>query len=110
VPHLSVGDGWWAEGFNGTNGWLIDGHTGTADQREVDAADANALYTLLEKQVVPSFYERDAHEVPRVWLRTVKEAIRTIMPAFTTRRMMKQYAEQLYAPAIASTARVGLGD
>jgi len=110
VPHLSVGDGWWAEGFNGTNGWLIDGHTGTADQREVDAADANALYTLLEKQVVPSFYERDAHEVPLVWLRTVKEAIRTIMPAFTTRRMMKQYAEQLYAPAIASTARVGLGD
>jgi starch phosphorylase len=68
------------------------------------------LYTLLETHVVPSFYDRDAHDVPRVWLRTVKESIRTIMPAFTTRRMMKQYAEQLYAPAIASTARVGLGD
>jgi starch phosphorylase len=110
VLHLSVGDGWWAEGFSGANGWLIEGQASGGDPGDVDAADADALYRLLEEQVVPSFYDRDAHDVPRVWLRTVKESIRTIMPAFTTRRMMKQYAEQLYAPAIASTARVGLGD
>ncbi len=110
IPHLSIGDGWWAEGFNGSNGWLIDGHAADGDYGAVDAADAEALYTLLEQQVIPSFYERDAQDVPRAWLRTVKEAIRSIMPVYTTRRMMKQYAEELYLPAIASTMRVGFGD
>jgi starch phosphorylase len=110
IPHLSIGDGWWAEGFNGMNGWLIDGHAADGDQGAMDAADADALYTLLEQQVIPSFYERDAKDVPRAWLRTVKEAIRSIMPVYTTRRMMKQYAEELYLPAIVSTMRVGLGD
>ena len=102
VPHLSIGDGWWAEGYNGSNGWLIEGHPAGDDQAAVDASDADALYTLLETQVVPAFYDRDAHDVPRVWLRTVKEAIRTIMPMFTTRRMMKQYVEQMYWPALAN--------
>ncbi len=110
IPHLSIGDGWWAEGFNGSNGWLIDGHAADGDYGAVDAADAEALYTLLEQQVIPSFYERDAQDVPRAWLRTVKEAIRSIMPVYTTRRMMKQYAEELYLPAITSTMRVGFGD
>jgi starch phosphorylase len=110
VPHLSIGDGWWAEGFSGSNGWLIDGGRSGASHDEVDDADADALYTLLEEQVVPMFYDRDAHDVPRVWLRTVKEAIRTVMPMFTTRRMMKQYVDELYVPAIAAATRVGLGD
>jgi len=110
VPHLSIGDGWWAEGFSGANGWLIEGRPAGASHDEVDDADANALYTLLEEQVVPAFYERDARDIPRAWLRTVKEAIRTIMPMYTTRRMMKQYVDELYAPAIAATTRVGLGD
>ena len=58
MPHLSIGDGWWAEGYNGANGWLIDG--GSIDDPEAqDAADADALYRLLEEQVVPTFYERD---------------------------------------------------
>ncbi len=110
VPHMSIGDGWWAEGFTGANGWLIDGHRSGDNHDEVDEADANALYTLLEEQVVPAFYDRDSRDVPRVWLRTVKEAIRTVMPMFTTRRMMKQYVDELYLPAIAATTRVGLGD
>ena len=59
VPHLSVGDGWWAEGFNGRNGWLIESQTNPDDHAATDAADAEALYRLLEEQVVPAFYERD---------------------------------------------------
>ena len=94
IPHLSVGDGWWAEGFNGANGWLIDGHASEADHGQSDAADAEALYTILEEEVVPAFYDRDARDVPKAWLRIVKEAIRSIMPEFSTRRMMKQYAER----------------
>ena len=64
VPHLSIGDGWWAEGFNGTNGWVIDGGVTSGDYDAVDAADANALYRLLEEEVVPAFYDRDAGERP----------------------------------------------
>jgi starch phosphorylase len=101
VLHLSTGDGWWAEGYTGSNGWLIDGGVAGEDAAAVDAADAEALYRLLEEEVVPTFYERDANRLPRRWLRMVKEAIRTTMPRFSARRMVKQYAEQLYAPAAA---------
>jgi starch phosphorylase len=101
VPHLSIGDGWWAEGFSGDNGWLIDGgeHQDHGDA-DADAADADALYTLLEQDVVPAFYDRDHDEVPHRWLSIVRQAIRTVAPRFTTRRMVTEYVEQMYAPAI----------
>jgi starch phosphorylase len=97
--HLSSGDGWWAEGYTGSNGWLIDGGAASDDPAVVDAADAEALYGLLENEVVPTFYERDADKMPRRWLQMVKEAIRTTMPRFGARRMVKKYAEQIYLPA-----------
>jgi len=100
VPHLSIGDGWWAEGFNGANGWLIDGGVAGDNYDAVDAADAAALYTLLEEQVVPAFYDRDRAGVPRRWLSIVKESIRSIAPRFTARRMVKEYVDRMYAPAI----------
>ena len=59
VPHLSIGDGWWAEGYNGSNGWVIDGGKDMEDPEAQDAADADALYRLLEEQVVPTYYQRD---------------------------------------------------
>jgi starch phosphorylase len=95
--HLSTGDGWWAEGYTGSNGWLIDGGVATDDPAAVDAADAEALYKLLEEEVVPAFYDRDVSKVPERWLQLVKEAIRTTMPRFSARRMVKQYAERMYA-------------
>jgi len=97
--NLSIGDGWWAEGYNGSNGWLIDGGC-TADEGAMDAADAESLYRLLEDEVVPAFYERDARDVPTRWVRLVKEAIRTVMPRFSARRMGKEYAERMYAPVL----------
>jgi len=96
--HLSVGDGWWAEGYTGSNGWLIDGAYDN-DSSLTNAAEAEALYRLLEEEIVPSFYDRDGGDISTRWLRTVKEAIRTVMPRFSTRRMMKQYAEEMYTPA-----------
>jgi starch phosphorylase len=104
VPHLSIGDGWWAEGFTGDNGWLIDPKT-TGDQDAMDAADAEALYRLLEREIVPAFYDRDAHGLPRRWLSVVRRAIISVTPRFSARRMVKQYAEDLYATA-ATTAPV----
>ncbi len=99
VPHLSIGDGWWAEGYTGDNGWLIDGQADPNHHDAADAADASALYTLLERDVVPAFYERDAHGVPTRWLRVVREAMRTNLPRFSTTRMLKEYVRRLYAPA-----------
>jgi glycogen phosphorylase len=99
VPHLSIADGWWAEGYNGTNGWVIDGGVAGENYDAVDRADANALYRLLEEEVVPAFYERDAANVPRRWLATVKESIRSVAPRFSAKRMVKEYAERMYVPA-----------
>jgi starch phosphorylase len=104
VPHLSIGDGWWAEGYTGENGWLIEGRPASDDVDAVDAADAAALYDLLETQIVPSYYDRDANGIPRRWLTFVRQAIATVAPRFSARRMVKQYVDTLYAPALRARA------
>jgi starch phosphorylase len=91
VPQLSVADGWWPEAYSGSNGWLIEGGND-------DGAQADSLYRTLEEQIVPAFYERDGRDLPMRWLRIVKEAIRTVTPRFGARRMVKQHAEEAYAP------------
>jgi starch phosphorylase len=100
TPHFSIGDGWWAEGYSGHNGWIIDNDVDASDQGAKDWADAQAMYRLLEEQLVPSFYDRDATGIPRAWLRIVKESIRTVLPAFSARRMVKDYVREMYAPAL----------
>ena len=105
VPHLSIADGWWAEGYNGRNGWTIGGQE-TGDEAAVDAADAADLYRLLETEVVPAFYDRDEDGIPRRWLAIVKEAIRSAAPRFSAKRMVKEYVERMYAPALERSAAV----
>ena len=100
TPNLSIGDGWWAEGFTGANGWLIDGQADPNDYGAQDWADAQALYTLLEQQLVPMFYDRDAAGIPRRWLQVVKQSIATVLPRFCTRRMVKEYVQGMYLPAV----------
>jgi starch phosphorylase len=100
VPHLSIGDGWWAEGYSGDNGWLIEGQPGSADHDAVDAADAESLYQLLEREIVPAFYDRDEHGIPRRWLAYVRRAMISVTPRFSARRMVKEYADVMYRPAM----------
>ncbi|MCJ7737623.1 MAG: alpha-glucan family phosphorylase [Anaerolineae bacterium] len=100
IPNLSILDGWWAEGYNGANGWAIDADCQCDNQADQDRADADALYTLLEREVVPLYYQRDTDDVPRGWVKVMKEAIRTSVPYFSTRRMVKEYAEKYYVPAM----------
>jgi starch phosphorylase len=107
TPHMSIGDGWWAEGFTGDNGWLIEGESHPNDQGAQDWADAQALYSLIEQQLVPTFYDRDARGVPLGWVRVVKESIRTVLPRFSTRRMVKEYARRVYAPAVRQMTHAG---
>jgi starch phosphorylase len=102
TPHLSIGDGWWAEGFTGSNGWLVEGKADPNDQGAQDWADARALYTTIEEQLVPTFYKRTPAGIPRAWLNIVRESIRTILPRFSARRMVKEYVREMYAPAVAA--------
>ncbi len=99
VPNLSVLDGWWAEGYNGFNGWAIGNAGQLDDPHAQDRADAESLYQLIEEEVAPLYYQRDSDNIPRGWIQVVKEAMRTAAPAFCTRRMVKEYTEQLYVPA-----------
>jgi starch phosphorylase len=103
--NLSVLDGWWIEGYqdNPDTGWAID-PSDLMDSRG-DQADADAIYTLLEKQVVPLYYERDDHNLPREWIRRSKEAIRTLAPRFSSQRMVIDYITRLYVPASEGGAR-----
>ncbi|HVH68305.1 MAG TPA: alpha-glucan family phosphorylase [Gemmatimonadales bacterium] len=92
VPQLSTLDGWWAEGYDGSNGWAIrDGD---------DAAQAEQLYQLLETEVVPRFYDRDAQGIPRGWLEQMKRALRAAGARFTAQRMMRQYVSEYYLPVM----------
>jgi starch phosphorylase len=100
TPHMSIGDGWWAEGFTGDNGWLIEGRADPNDYGAQDWADAQAMYALLEERLVPAFYDRDHKGIPRRWLQVVKQSIRTVLPRFSTRRMVKEYVKQVYLPSI----------
>jgi starch phosphorylase len=94
--NLSVLDGWWPEGFDGANGWAIGGAEQHDDSDVQDAVDAERLYTLLEQEVVPLYYDRSADDLPSEWLGKVKHSIRSLAPQFSMRRMLKAYIEHMY--------------
>ncbi|BCA56708.1 putative glycogen phosphorylase [Nitrospira sp. KM1] len=98
--NLSILDGWWQEGYNGANGWGIQPLIDNPDVQAQDQHDAEQLYRILEHEVVPLFYQRDLDGIPRGWLQLVKESIRTVAPTFCTKRMVKDYVEILYTPAM----------
>ena len=101
VLNLSVMDGWWREGYNGYNGWAIGDDTEYSDPNLQDEADAESLYDTLENEIVPLYYSnRSADGLPGEWLARVKESIRTLVPQFSMRRMVKEYI-QLYRKAMA---------
>jgi len=100
VLNLSVLDGWWREGYNGSNGWAVGSPDIYTTPQEEDESDAEALYRLLEEKIVPLYYDRDVHGIPHRWVAMVKETMRSVMPAFCARRMMKDYIEKLYCPAV----------
>jgi starch phosphorylase len=93
--NLSVLDGWWAEAYDGQNGWGIDG-TEDPDHGAKDARDAAAFYDLMEKEVIPLFYERDQKGIPHGWVKRMKASIRTIAPRFCATRMLDEYVRRIY--------------
>jgi starch phosphorylase len=97
--NLSVLDGWWAEAYDGENGWAIAASNG--DPHTQDDRDASALLDLLEQHVIPLFYDRDRGGLPRGWLRRMKRAFRTLGPAFTAERMLRDYVQTMYTSGAA---------
>ncbi|MBI5954946.1 MAG: alpha-glucan family phosphorylase [Chloroflexi bacterium] len=98
--NFSVLDGWWREAYNGQNGWSI-GEDREYESNEVqDAADAEDLYQTLEQKIIPLYYDHDSKEIPHGWIAMMKNTLQTVIPQFSTRRMVKQYVEKFYAPAL----------
>ncbi|MDW7761419.1 MAG: alpha-glucan family phosphorylase [Acidobacteriota bacterium] len=100
VLNLSILDGWWAEGYNGRNGWSIDTGREWPNHEEQDAAEAAELYRVLSEEVVPLFYQRDLSGMPRGWVSMMKDAIRTAGARFSARRMVQEYARKYYFPSL----------
>lgn len=106
IPNFSILDGWWDEGFDGANGWAIGEDREYKDSATQDDADAYSLYTTLEQEIIPLFFDRSqATGLPYGWLRVMKNAIRTCAPKFSMSRMVIDYTEQFYLPAAATGRR-----
>jgi starch phosphorylase len=99
VPNCSILDGWWAEAYSPEVGFAIEAPLDDATEAEQDRADADALYAVLEEQVLPAYYERDEAGLPQRWIALMRESIAELGPRFGTARMVAEYVERLYLPA-----------
>ena len=97
--NLSVLDGWWPEGYNKRNGWAIGDGREYKSLSKQNAYDADCLYTLLEKTIVPMFYTRTRAGLPTRWIKVMAESMKTVPGAFNTNRMVGEYTQQYYLPA-----------
>ncbi len=94
--NLSILDGWWREGFDGDNGFGIGDDSHPDSIEEQDQVDADNLYQTLVDEVIPSFFNRDANGIPRQWIQKIRHAMSTLVPEFTTIRMVQEYSDQFY--------------
>jgi glycogen phosphorylase len=97
--NLSILDGWWCEGYRGNNGWAIGRGEVYDDLGYQNEVESRAIYDLLEKEIVPLFYDRDADGIPRGWTACMKASLQSLCPVFSTDRMVREYARRCYIPA-----------
>lgn len=96
--NMSILDGWWREGYDGTNGFAIGDDSHPDSVEEQDRIDSQNLFSTLTEEVVPLFFDRDEQGMPRKWIKTIRRAMATLVPQFTTDRMVKEYTEKYYVP------------
>jgi starch phosphorylase len=94
--NLSILDGWWLEGFDGTNGFAIGNGVDTVAIAEIDKSDAEALYRVLEQEVIPRYYSKDSAGLPSQWIEMMKRAMQTLGPVYNSNRMVEDYARNIY--------------
>jgi glycogen phosphorylase len=97
--NVSVLDGWWDEGWTGDNGWAIGGRETSADEGAQDWSDVQDLYRLLEEEIVPLYYDRNASGVPEAWVDLMRRSMASTLWRFSTTRMLHDYVEKMYLPA-----------
>jgi starch phosphorylase len=102
--NLSVLDGWWAEAYDGMNGFAIGNGRTHTDMRVHDSRDGEDLYRVLREEVVPLFYQRDQDGLPRGWIKRMKRTIRTLGWRFNANRMVMDYTSKCYVPAAGGTS------
>lgn len=107
--NFSVLDGWWREAYNGDNGWAIGEDKEMESQSVQDAEDAESLYKTLENEIIPLYYDRDPKEISHGWIARMKNSMKTNIPQFSTRRMVKEYVERLYVKALPAPSPAGRG-
>lgn len=100
VPNCSILDGWWDEAFDGNNGWAIGSGIVYENQTNQDIVDADNLYATLETEVVPEFYDRGEDGIPHRWIGRMKESMKTAFKQYGTHRMVRDYIQDMYVPAI----------
>ena len=100
--NLSILDGWWAEFYDGENGWAIPTADSAGDASERDDLEAESMYDLIEHQIAPRFYDRGADGVPSRWVESIRHTLATLSPALSADRMVKEYVTRLYMPAALS--------
>ena len=99
VLNCSILDGWWVEGYDPNVGWAIGRGETYTDEGYQDHVESQSLYDILERQIVPIFYDRGADSLPREWVRRMKQCLRKLAPMFNTNRQVAQYTTSLYVPA-----------
>lgn len=107
--NLSIRDGWWDEWFDGQNGWAIPTADGVEDPERRDDVEAQAIYDLLHRQVVPRFYEVDADGLPTRWVEMVRDTLRETGPKVLATRMVRDYVQRLYVPAAGAARSMAAG-
>jgi len=107
--NLSIRDGWWDEWFDGQNGWAIPTADGVADPDRRDDVEAQAIYELLDRQVLPRFYEVDGDGIPTRWVEMVRATLRETGPKVLATRMVRDYVERLYVPAAGAARSMAAG-
>jgi starch phosphorylase len=100
--NLSVRDGWWAEAWSPEVGWAIGDGQEHGDDPAADRADAEALYAVLENEIIPEFYDRDEHGIPRAWVARIRRSMAVLTPEFSANRTVRQYTEEQYLKAAAA--------
>jgi starch phosphorylase len=107
VLNCSILDGWWVEGYSNEVGWAIGHGEIYPDANYQDQLESQALYDILEKQVVPLFYDRSVDNFPREWIQRMKQCMRRLAPVFNTNRMVREYADNFYVPAVRRGTALG---
>ncbi len=106
IINFSILDGWWCEGYNGHNGWVIGDDTPYDNEQHQDDSDSKSIYEMLEKEILPLYYTRNEKGVPTGWVRMMKESISSLTPMYGTHRMVQDYVRMMYVPCMERVSKI----